>query len=371
MSTDEQMTDTPVATQDEAVLMRDMELVAVAANQLAATSKPIVEILNSMIILRQLHTLVLQELDHLFDSEEFSTLKLPEALNQPATEIPLTADRKAKLKEVFVNAAAMKAQDEFEIRRVLFGTDAVLLPKLKEIATRMITAGENQRRSEAEAAEKARIETAITFDHIHGCVFKRDRPLLFVGAKQDLQLVLDQLTRDLLVDHQSFQAVRLGCTAPVASDPRLVTVPQDAWKHVCESGKAFQRLYETVIGSQLTNPVDVLIVDDLRLTVQAPDFFSSESVANKSQHRLAKWCREAGCLLVGAAVLREGETLTDNSPLFEHNNVFVIERSPSYKLPDESIVCDLLLNGKLCVVSQLPVIATSKIIVPDSTVEVC
>jgi hypothetical protein len=370
MSTDGQPIDPPMAEQDEAILMQEMELVAVAANQLAATSKPVVELINSMIILRQLHTLVLQELDHLFDREEHAMLKLPETHDQPESEIPFTEDRKIKLKEVFVNAAAMKSQDAFDIRRVLFGTDAVLLPKIKEIATRIVTANDKQRKEAAEAAEKARVETDITFDHIYDCSFKRDRPLLFVGTKQDVQLVFDQLTRDLLVDHKAFQAVRLSCTAPVSSDARLVTVPQGGWRHVCESGKAFQRLYETVIGSQLTNPVDVLLVDDLRLAVQAPDFFSGESVANKAQHRLAKWCREAGCLLIGAAVLQEGEKLNDASSLFEHNDVFIIDRSPSYTLPDESVVCDLLLNGHLCVVAALPVVATSKIIVPDSTVEV-
>ena len=94
------------------------------------------------------------------------------------------------------------------------------------------------------------------------------------------------------------QIIRLNASdKAVSTEPGVFELPATAWDKCASSNEAFQRVYEQLIGSNLTNPADLLIVDDLFKCVEQMLISSVQmsitSGVNEAQKRFKRWSEKA------------------------------------------------------------------------------
>ncbi len=289
-------------------LSTDMDLVAHVANHLVEKNPNFGQLVASMLASRQLYAMCLYEMEWLMKDGDF-TKGLP-GLKDATEPVELTDTQKVMLKEILINAAAVQAQQPFDENVLFAGMTKTVFPWMKKSVEKHTTWQNEERKKQFEEREKIRVQTKIDLGlrlFIEAEVLKvedpsrieRNKSLLFVGESDVLGWLSDRLVKNSVVDGSGAEVVvRLGKTAPKFNDPRLIVVPQDAWKACAETNTSFQKVYANFILPQLSNPVDVVFVDNILSAAQSMGFASYTTVANEAQHKLKNWTQAAGALLV-------------------------------------------------------------------------
>jgi hypothetical protein len=330
---DESVTTVP-ALEQEQQLKANMDLVAYVANQLVERNSGFGHLVASMLASRQLYAMCLYELEWLMGEDFLKSVPAPEGSDTP---IQLNADEHVMLKEILINAAAVQAQQPFDEKVLFDGLTKVVFPWAKKVVEKHTTWQNEERKKQVEERERIRIQTPIDIGiriYSDAEVLKagdptkliRNSSILFVGETKVINWLSDKLTANSVADGSGAEAVvRLARQAPKVNDPRLICVPADGWKNCAENNTSFQKLYANFVLPQLSNPVDLVVVDNILNTLQGMKFAAFTTVANEAQHRLKKWTEAAGALLVSflplERQLRDNELNTPEYETLRMHNV--------------------------------------------------
>ena len=322
VTTQQQLADSPFNIANE------LDRLAPLASNLVETRPEFRQLIGAMLASRQLYAMCVYELELLCEPEN-----LP---NLPDTETPLTYDQVVWLREVLVNAAAVQAQQPFEEETLFRGMTETVFPWMKQVVVKHSDAQAAIRKRAREEREQSRVSTPIHlgfpfFDEtasVDSHKIYRSRPVLFVGQRDVLSWLMQHITAHLLTgDHGSAQTVRL--TGPVvrSENPRLVTVPDSSWSNCANTNNGFQKIYDSVIAPQLSDPIDLLIVDDLLTAYRGYAQTPRTTAANEAQRKLKNWTDVAGALLVGCLPLDRPLRADElNSPEYEMLRIHNIVR---------------------------------------------
>lgn len=299
---------TPEQKQQHEKFQADMDLVAYVANQLVEHNPDFGQLVASMLASRQLYSMCLYELEWLMSDNNFLGKIAPK--DGSALPVSLTPDQQVMLKEILINAAAVQAQQPFDEKVLLEGFTKIIFPWTKRVVDKHTTWQNEERKKQFEERERVRIQTPIDLGirvYSEAEVLKagdptkldRSKSLLFVGESKVVNWLADKIVAHAAaVDSGAESIVRLGRQAPQVNHPRLISVPQDGWKNCAENNTSFQRVYANFVLPQLSNPVDLVIVDNILQTLQGMAFAAFTTIANEAQHRLKKWTEAAGAMLV-------------------------------------------------------------------------
>lgn len=265
---------------------------------------------GAMIAFRQCYAVAYQELQRLLEKEEVH---------------PMTED-------VLIGAAMYEASKPFDENRLMHGIADVVLPWLADVVDRHIEVEQSEimkAKIEAEEARKSR-PVPIGFKHTleqETPTLSRDRPLVLVGWSKALLWLIDQLTNNVLVakDDQLYTVVRFMETPPKSSDQhrRLIRLGRSAWAGCADSQNAMARCMGEYVADKLSAQPDLLIVDNLAACytkgfVGRPDAASAGD-ANKI---LSRWCKLAGCAMIGCVPHDSSEPLDIRSGEYEQLKTF-------------------------------------------------
>jgi len=272
----------------------DMELVANAANTLVSTVPAFGQLMASMLAARQLYAMCLYELDLLMKTADFSATG------------GLTERQASMFREVLVSAVAAKAHEPFDETVLFTGMTQTVFPWMQRVVVEHTAQQDAERQARFEVNEAKRLATPVSLD-LPGCAgLTRQESVLLVGESHVLRWVLQRLTANALQpDSWVGQLVRLVEMAPKTVDPKLVSVPPEGWANCTKTSTGFQKVYESFMD-QLTNPPDLLMVDNLLLTQPSVSFVTDAGIANEAQKRLRGWAAAAGAVLVSCVPQSDG-----------------------------------------------------------------
>lgn len=272
-----------------------MDLVAQIANDLVEKNQDFGQLVASMLASRQLYAMCLYEMEWLMKDN---------------SAVELDDNQRVLLKEILINAAAVQAQQPFDEKALFVGMTKVVFPWMTRVVQKHTTWQNEERKKQFEEREQVRIQTKIDLGiAIYGDAevlkageptrLDRNKSLLFVGETRVLNWLAHRIASNTVADGSGAESiVRLTKHAPKVNDPRLICVPENVWKNCAATNTSFHKVYADFIMSQLTNPVDLVIVDNILQTMQGMAFIPSTTIANEAQHRLKKWAEMAGALLV-------------------------------------------------------------------------
>lgn len=274
------------------------------ANELVADRPEFRQLIGGMLASRQLYAMCVYELELLCQADT-----LP---NFPGTESPLTDEQIAWLREVLISAASNQAQQPFEEETLFRGMTETVFPWMKQVVIKHSAAQAAVRKQVQAEREQQRIATPIHLGvpffaevaDVDPWKLPRSRPVLFIGQRDVLSWLMQHIANHVLDgDRGSNQTVRLTGPTIRSENPRLVTVPESAWSNCANTNNGFQKVYASVIASQLADPVDLLLVDDLQTAYRGYTHAPRTTVANDAQRRFKNWTDAAGALLVGCLPL--------------------------------------------------------------------
>lgn len=327
---EEQANSTAIPEQEKETqkLQEQMEFVAHVANQLVERNPGFGQLVATMLASRQLYAMCLYELEWLTKDDEFLKAVTPkDGGNDP---VVIDDNQKVMLKEILVSAAAVQAQQPFDEKVLFEGMTKTVFPWMKKVVEKHTTWQNDERKKQFEERERVRLQTKIDvgvklYDDAE--VLKVDDPtrldrtksVLFIGEDKAINWLAHRVTANAVADGSGAESiVRLTKHAPKINDPRLICVPEDAWKNCADSNTSFQRVYANFVLPQLTNPVDLVLVDNLLHTLQGMSFAAYTTVANEAQHKLKKWAEAAGALLVSFLPLNRKLKANElNTPEYE------------------------------------------------------
>lgn len=288
-----------------------MSLMAEVANRLVAADKRYSSLVGSMLASRQLYAMCLYELDRLCVETDFK--KATKLADKENLEIgkDITDDQALMLKEMLVNAAAVKAQQPFEENQLFDGMMTTVFPWMRDVVTKHNEAQEKAKKSKVEEIEAARIAEPVDIGLPIGAEDKsstvdRKNSILLVGPRNLINYLLnEQLQPNLANQANPPQLLRLinQDTAP-KDDVKMCFLARSLWENSTQSNNAFQNIYASQVLPRLNHPVDVLVVDDLENAKKSLEFISPLVSANEAQKRFKRWADKAGCLLVGCLPLK-------------------------------------------------------------------
>jgi hypothetical protein len=292
-----------------------MEETAAIANRLVEGQSEFGRLVGSMLASRQLYAMCLYELDRLCDETDFKKATKAEGKDNLKMEKELPAERKAMLKEVLINAAAIQAQKPFDENQLFQGMANTVIPWMQSTVVRHNELQRDQQKQAFEAAEVERVATPISLsiqieepsDSNSGFYLDRKQSVCFVGEDKVLYWLMDRIAEQSTgyAESNIKQVLRLYSAPgkPGVASNQVWNIPKDDWKEVAGTNNAFQRLYEAKALPSLSEPVDLLIVDDLSHASQGLSVSSLTTRANEAQRKFKKWSEKAGCLLVGCIAL--------------------------------------------------------------------
>ena len=327
--------------QDQEQLVQDMAIPAELAQHLVLNDPEFGQLVASMLASRQLYAMCMYELDMLcdkkdFTGDEYKDLELSGNVEESHTPM---------LKEVLINSAAVQAQQPFDEKLLFNGFVKTVFPWMQKVVVEHTKLQEEAHKKEFEEMNAKRIVTPLKLGvqwfpesvTDSGAEISRNKPIMLVGLEPAVRWVLDKITEAALAEGSNVnQAIRLNSGGkPEHSSPKVWYVPKDEWEDVANTNTEFGRMYAKNVADNLIDPVDLLIVDDLKHATPSHDFSSIHFTANEGQRKLKKWSEKLGCLLIGCLVLsRDLQPNELNRPEFEtlriHNILRAVE---ARKLP--------------------------------------
>lgn len=336
-----------------AAIQEDMDLMAKVANRLVQHNLDFSRLVTSMLSSRQLYAMCIYELERLCDETDFKRATKVDGEDNLSVGKKLTDVQSNMLREILINSAAIQAQNPFDENQLIGGMLNTTFPWMRDIVTKHNEAQEKLKKEAYESLEKERVAKPVTINlpiNDPGTSVDLNRPssLLFVGEGNAVRWLINKLVKELIAETSSVkQVLHLAANTPVVEDNiKYLASTDKAWEDCTSSNESFQRFYQTVMGD-LSNPVDVLIVDELRNTkLNNTESFTLPVQLNDSQRRLKNWAKKAGCLLISCVCLerklKDGElNLAEYETLRFHNIVRSVT-TKEFKDGDKSMVKVLL-----------------------------
>jgi hypothetical protein len=295
-------------SEEQEKLVADMALPAELAQHLVMNVPEFGQLVASMLASRQLYAMCMYEMDMLCDRTDFKGMGIEE-IDTAALEdfqVPM-------LKEILINSAAVQAQQPFDEKLLFNGFVKTVFPWMQNVVVDHTKQQEEASKKEFDEMNAKRIVTPLNLDvqwypdsvTDTGTEIGRTKSVMLVGLEPAVRWVLDKITETALKDGSNVnQAVRLHSGGPPKhSDSRVWYVPKGEWQDVANTNTEFGKMYAKNVADNLIDPVDLLIVDDLRHATPSSDFSSMHNVANEGQKKLKKWADKLGCLLIGCVGL--------------------------------------------------------------------
>ena len=317
-------------SEEEKQATEAMVSAAAIANRLVAHNTSFGRLVASMLASRQLYAMCLYELEMLCDETNF--VQATRVKDEPDLEVAksLPDNQMTMLKEILINSAAVQAQQPFDENVLFNGMVDTVFPWMQEVVQKHTKLQQEQQKKQHEEIEKARVASEVSLgiqfndsqEGSDGYRLARQKPVLFVGPRAETQWLMDYISkRSLDADNNISQLVRLSAGGkPQVQDPQFLSLSKQEWEGIASSNSGMQKLYECKIETVITNPVDVLLVDDLSHAYhdKSFNFAAITTIANEAQKRFKRWSKNAGCLLVGCLVLdRQLKANELNMPEFE------------------------------------------------------
>ena len=324
----EEPTAAPVELPEDSKIPEDMDLVAEMANRLVSDNQEYGRLVASMLASRQLYAMCLYELERLCEETNFKKATKVKDKDNLDVGAKLTDSQLLMLKEVLINSAAVQAQQPFEEQHLFTGMLNTVFPWMRDVVTKHNDLQNKLQKERFEEAEKERVEKDLLLGvpilQSEDEALSRKKPVMLIGEKHLLNWVCSRLSKSIAKeDSNVHQVIRLNSSdKAVSTEAGIFELPATAWDKCAASNESFQRVYEQLIGSNLSNPADLLIVDDLFSCVEqmlvASVKMSITSGVNEAQKRFKRWAEKAGCLLVGCVPLdRKLRDKELNTPEYE------------------------------------------------------
>ncbi len=364
--------------EEQEQLVQDMAIPAELAQHLVLNDPEFGQLVASMLASRQLYAMCMYELDMLCDKKDFT--------GKAYKDLELSGDVEEShipmLKEVLINSAAVQAQQPFDEKLLFNGFVKTVFPWMQQVVVehnKLQTAAEKKEFDEKNAE---RIATPINLGvqwfpeslTNTGAEIGRTKSVMLVGFDPAVRWVLDKITGAALEEGSNVNQVLVLNSGgkPTHPENEVCYVAKDEWKDVANTNAEFGRMYAKNVADQLTAPVDLLIVDDLRHATPSHDFSSMHFTANEGQKKLKKWCDKLGCLLIGCVGLgRDLQPNELNRPEFEtlrmHNILRAVEARKLPAVEGEEAVYEITIGMQAfgeASESELEKYAPKKIITP-------
>jgi len=340
--------------EDQQKLVDDMVLPAELAQHLVVNDPTFGQIVASMLASRQLYAMCMYELDMVCDKTDFKGMEV-EGVDTASIEdfqVPM-------LKEILINSAAVQAQQPFDEKLLFNGFVKTVFPWMQKVVIEHTKQQEETNKKAFDEMNAKRIVTSLKLGvqwfpesvTDSGAEISRNKPIMLVGLEPAVRWVLDKITEAALEDGSNVnQTLRLNSGGkPKHSDSRVWYVPKGEWENVANTNTEFGRMYAKNVADSLTDPVDLLIVDDLRHATPSSDFSSMQNVANEGQKKLKKWADKLGCLLIGCVGLpRDLQPNELNRTEFEtlrvHNILRAVEAKKMPEVAGESPMYEITIG---------------------------
>jgi hypothetical protein len=324
----EESTSPELELPEESKIPEDMDLVAEMANRLVSDNQEYGRLVASMLASRQLYAMCLYELERLCEETNFKKATKVKDKDNLDVGAKLTESQMLMLKEVLINSAAVQAQQPFEEQHLFTGMLNTVFPWMRDVVTKHNDLQNKLQKEKFEEAEKERIEKDLVLRvpllQDADEALSRKKPVMLIGERHLLNWLCGHLSESAMQEGSNVhQIIRLNASdKAVSTKPGVFELPATAWDKCAASNESFQRVYEQIIGSNLTNPADLLIVDDLFRCVEqmliASVQMSITSGVNEAQKRFKRWTEKAGCLLIGCVPLdRKLRDKELNTPEYE------------------------------------------------------
>jgi len=296
------------AKQEEEVPKAKREEVAAIARELMSKNARMSQCVGTMVAARQLYAVCCNDLDR-------QITKLPEAQQHEL------------LAECLVQAATHQAAKEFDENDLFMGFQETVWPWMQATIALHNAEEKVERSKELDELESLRrhrkIPLGIKYDPDLGDELRRNDSLVLVGWEPAVRYLIDTIMTNVLtarVPEQLFHIIRLMKAAPTKAEAQrqLTRLGGKDWKNCCKSSTSWPKLFQGRLLDQLSDPLDLLIVDDLAHAYEGLSISGESRNAGEAHKRLRQWSTKMGCGLLGGVPLLSKE-IPDLSGAGWHN----------------------------------------------------
>jgi hypothetical protein len=277
--------------------------------------------MTSMVTARQLYIAAYRDLERRLSTMGekqqkviYQTALKDEELKDKEIPADITAEETWELIESFlVDAAAHAGSQEFDERMLKLSLTSAQ-SWFEEVIKEHMQWADADRKEAVEAWDKARRERpvpiGVKFDQHAEQLLGRERSLVFYGWKPAVLWLLDHIVNHVLTvrEEQLFTVLRLLRYAThVNAHKQLIRCPSNMWEDCCKNSTFWERTYAAKIHKQVSDPVDLLIVDDLAWAGKSTSLiggFEARKAGNAHKH-FRSWAKVAGCAIIGGVLMDE------------------------------------------------------------------
>jgi hypothetical protein len=325
-------------------LAADMVLPAQLAQHLVLNEPKFGQVVASMLASRQLYAMCMYELDMLCETTDFKEMSIEnvDLTGLEDFQIPM-------VQEILINSASVQAQAPFDEKLLFNGMVKTVFPWMQRVTVEHTKKQESAQSKKFDEMNSKRIATELAMGvQWHETApsnptaddafrLQRGRPVMLAGWEPAVRWLLDFITEEAVsTDSNNVnQVLRLNSGGkPKSQDSRIWYVPKSDWENVASTNVSFNQLYAG-FADNLVDPVDLLIVDDLRHATPSHAFLPMHSVVNEGQKRFKRWSEAAGCLVIGCILLpRDLQANELHRPEYETLRIHNVLRSVEAKLYD-------------------------------------
>ncbi len=317
------------------------EIAAAIMHHLIDKRENIAQTVAAMMASRQLYAVAVRDL-------ELIAAAIPEAerqalfqtalsqLKEPPAELPDPLATFELVEEMLIQAAAYGASKPFSDATLFLGLRKTVLPWLEKTVERHNRIAAKEKQVEIEAHEQARRERPVPIGVVHTSEKEpklyRDRSLVLFGWRPAVLWVLDQMVTGALAarDEQLYTVIRLMTrTTKVEPQAHLLRLGGRDWEDCCKNGTSWPKLFQSRLLTQLSDPPDLLVVDDLAHAGKSTSLLggSPARMAGNAQKRFRDWCNKIGCALIGGVLIDSQEPVFPASMEWEQLRTFTTLRA--------------------------------------------
>lgn len=361
------------------------EIAAAIMHRLIDSRENIAQTVAAMMASRQLYAVAVRDL-------ELITAGFPEAerlalfqaalsqLKEPLAEPPDPLATFELVEEMLIQAAAYGASKPFSDATLYLGLKKTVLPWLEKTVQRHNRLAAKEKQVEIEAYEQARRERPVPIGMVHTegkePTLPRDRSLVLFGWRPAVLWVLDQMVTGALAarDDQLYTVIRLMTKATkVTPQAHLLRLGGRDWEDCCKNGTSWPKLFQSRLFPQLSDPPDLLVVDDLAYAGKSTSLLggSPARMAGNAQKRFRDWCNKIGCALVGGVLFDNQELVSPASMEWEQLRTFTTLRAVSVVATGDNYRITLGRDAAFFTVEKavLDSYGTGNIIVPTGSTQ--
>jgi hypothetical protein len=282
----------------ELVPEEEAKKAAEQATELVEKNDALRQAVGSMIASRQLYIMCVEDIERLLDK-----------MSRDGQEIhPMVI-------EVLIQTAAAQAAEPFHQVDLLQGYAETVMPWLHDTVARHMKEDKvNEMRDAHEYEEerrKTKVDIGIPLDPGRATEIDRGKPVVFVGYKPVVKIVLDHVVNAILTARVDLGGRRIikkrfmEEVDPASEHPRIVRVPKGGWENCAKNSKGIPTVMGKHVIPQLKRNPDALVCDDLMNAYEGTTLSRPPSRAAEAMRRFKQWTSKAGCALIGGMPLPE------------------------------------------------------------------